>query len=335
MAKKIQKLKPDIVLKNYWSDNEQFADLFNAVLFDGEAVIKADDLEDLDTDESTVLEYMEYAESIQSSRDIIKIQKKSEALGVQFMMYGLENQERIHYAMPMRVMGYDYVAYKKQYDSNSKKYQNSKGMAEDEYMSKMKRTDKFIPVITIVVYYGEEPWDGATSLHGMLNIPSKLINFISDYKMNLIEARENKLTLHNINNVDLFNLLEIIMDNGLSKKEAREKVIEYTRAHKVDKSVVLTVAGATNCNIDYNLLDKKGEADMCTLFEEIAKESENKGRLEGRAEGKAEGKAEGIIRMLKKYNENDSNILIELVSELHISEDMAKVYLNNYNQGIL
>lgn len=335
MAKKIQELKPDIVLKNYWSDNEQFADLFNAVLFDGETIIKADELEDLDTEESTVLENREYAESIQSSRDVIKIQKKSETLGIQFMMYGLENQERIHYAMPMRVMGYDYMAYKKQYDSNSKKRQNSKSMAEDEYISKMKRTDKFIPVITIVVYYGEKPWDGATSLHGMLNIPSKLINFISDYKMNLIEARENKLTLHNINNVDLFNLLEIIMDNGLSKKEAREKVIEYTREHKVDKSVVLTVAGATNCNIDYNLLDKKGEADMCTLFEEIAKESENKGRLEGRAEGRAEGKAEGIIRMLKKYNENDSNILIELVSELHISEDMAKVYLNNYNQGIL
>lgn len=315
------------MLKNYWSDNEQFADLFNAVLFDGETIIKADELEDLDTEESTVLENREYAESIQSSRDVIKIQKKSETLGIQFMMYGLENQERIHYAMPMRVMGYDYMAYKKQYDSNSKKRKNSKGMAEDEYMSKMKRTDKFTPVITIVVYYGEKPWDGATSLHGMLNIPSKLINFISDYKMNLIEARENKLTLHNINNVDLFNLLEIIMDNGLSKKEAREKVIEYTREHKVDKSVVLTVAGATNCNIDYNLLDKKGEADMCTLFEEIAKESENKGRLEG--------KAEGIIRMLKKYNENDSNILIELVSELHISEDLAKVYLNNYNQGIL
>lgn len=28
-------LKPDTVLNNYWRDNEQFADLFNAVLFDG------------------------------------------------------------------------------------------------------------------------------------------------------------------------------------------------------------------------------------------------------------------------------------------------------------
>lgn len=40
MAKKTQDLKPDTVLKNYWNDNEQFADLFNAVLFDGKQVIK-------------------------------------------------------------------------------------------------------------------------------------------------------------------------------------------------------------------------------------------------------------------------------------------------------
>ena len=41
-------LKPDIVLRNYWNDNEQFADLFNAVLFDGKPIIQPDDLEDVD-----------------------------------------------------------------------------------------------------------------------------------------------------------------------------------------------------------------------------------------------------------------------------------------------
>lgn len=46
MAKKTQDLKPDTVLKNYWSDNEQFADLFNVVLFDGRQAIKLDELEE-------------------------------------------------------------------------------------------------------------------------------------------------------------------------------------------------------------------------------------------------------------------------------------------------
>lgn len=73
MSKKIQNLKPDTVLKDYWRDNERFADLFNAVLFDGEPVIQPEELEDVDTEESYVLEHKEYAESIQASRDNIKI----------------------------------------------------------------------------------------------------------------------------------------------------------------------------------------------------------------------------------------------------------------------
>ena len=67
MAKKKQDLKPDTVLKLYWSDNEQFADLFNAVLFDGRQVILPEELEDVDTEESTILEHKEYAESIKAS----------------------------------------------------------------------------------------------------------------------------------------------------------------------------------------------------------------------------------------------------------------------------
>ena len=73
-------------------------------MFDGRQVIKAEELEDVDTEESTVLEHREYAESIKVSRDNIKIQKKSSVYGVQFVLLGLESQEHIHYAMPVRVM---------------------------------------------------------------------------------------------------------------------------------------------------------------------------------------------------------------------------------------
>ncbi len=57
-------LKPDIVVKNYWRNNEQFADFFNAVLFQGKNVIKPDELEELDTEESSILEHKDYAETI-------------------------------------------------------------------------------------------------------------------------------------------------------------------------------------------------------------------------------------------------------------------------------
>ena len=79
MARKMQKLKPDTVLRNYWRNNERFADFFNAVLFDGKQLIKPEELEDRDTEESSILEHREFTESIQASKDNIKIQKKSTA----------------------------------------------------------------------------------------------------------------------------------------------------------------------------------------------------------------------------------------------------------------
>lgn len=188
MARKSQTLKPDTVLKNYWRDNDRFADLFNAALFQGQQIIKPEELEDIDSEESSILEHKDYAESIEASRDNIKIRKRSSENWIEFVMLGKESQKHIHYAMPLRVMGYDYGTYKKQYDDNAAKYTSSQGMASDEYLSRMKQTDRFSPVVTIVVYYSEKPWDGAVTLHEMLQIPKEFAAYVNDYKMILVEA---------------------------------------------------------------------------------------------------------------------------------------------------
>ena len=71
MKKRKPELKPDIVLKNYWRNNEQFADLFNALLFDGKQMIEPEELTDIDSEESLILEHKKYAESVKASRDNI------------------------------------------------------------------------------------------------------------------------------------------------------------------------------------------------------------------------------------------------------------------------
>ena len=320
MPKKTQDLKPDTVLKNYWNNNEQFADLFNAILFGGEQVISPDELEDADTEESSILEHREYAESIKASRDSIKICKKSLTHGVEFVMLGMESQEHIHYAMPMRVMGYDYGTYKKQYDSNAKKYQTKNGMTDDEYLSRMKQADRFTPVITVVVYYGDNPWDGATTLHGMLNIPDKMKPFVNDYKMLLVEARQNNLILHNMTNIAFFDMLKVVLDKSITKNEAKEKVIKYALEHNVDKTVVMPVAGATNRKINYHALSKKGDVTMCTLFDEIEKE------------GKITGEAKGIIETGFDFGLSENDILQRLQNKLNVSLQKAQEYFEMFGK---
>lgn len=288
MPKKKKELKPATVLKDYWRDNEQFADLFNTVLFDGEPVIHPDELEEEDTDESIVTKHKEYARTVEAFRDNIKIRKISSVSGVKFVLLGLEHQEHIHYAMPMRIMGYDYSAYKKQYDRNARRYKSSEGMDKDEYLSRMKRTDRFTPVITVLIYYGEKPWDGALSLHGILDIPERMKPYVNDYKMILVEAGKSRLKLHNMNNVDFFSLLEIMNNKEKTLAEARETAIAYARGHKVERSVMMAVMSAASCNIDYNILEQEGETDMWTIFEETKREGKEEGLIEGRSEGKKE-----------------------------------------------
>lgn len=195
-------------------------------------------------------------------------------------------------------------------------------MTEDEYLSRMRQDDRLIPVITLVMYYGENPWNGAKSLCEMLHIPNEIRPFVNDYKIFLIEARENKPELHNMKNIDLFNLIKILQDKSKSLKEVREKAIDYAREHHVDKSVVMTVAGVANCKIDYNQFNGGG-MDMYAVFEET--------RMEGRIEGLQEG-AKAIIELGFEFGLSENDILQKLQSKLNLSLQEAQECLKPFIQ---
>ena len=221
--------------------------------------------------------------------------KKSTAYGVQLVLLGLESQEHIHYAMPLRVMGYDYATYKKQYNNNARQYkkqsaQQDARLDEHEFLSKMKKTDRLLPVVTIVIYYGEKVWDAATSLHGILDIPAEMAPYVNDYRMLLVEARQNNLYFHNGNNQDLFNLFEILLDQNNSIRDKKEKAIEYTKEH-----------------------------------EETAKE--------GEARGEARGKAEGIIDTCYDLGLPEEDILQRLQVKLDISLQAAQEYIRVFGKS--
>lgn len=110
MTKKRDKVKPDVELKTFWRDNEHFADLCNAVLFHGAMTVKAEDLQELDSDMSGIIFLEEKRESILRTRDVAK----KIAYGMEFMIVGIENQINVHYAMPLRVLLYDGLGYLKQ-----------------------------------------------------------------------------------------------------------------------------------------------------------------------------------------------------------------------------
>ena len=54
--KQVDEIKNDTISKDFWRNNEHIADLFSAVLFGGEQVVKSDNLEEMDTDVSGVMQ---------------------------------------------------------------------------------------------------------------------------------------------------------------------------------------------------------------------------------------------------------------------------------------
>ena len=74
---------------------------------------------------------------------------------------GIENQRKTHYGMPLRVMIYDALGYLKEYQEISRKHREAGDKASaEEFLSGLHKEDRLHPIISIVIYYNEKPWDG-------------------------------------------------------------------------------------------------------------------------------------------------------------------------------
>lgn len=115
--------------------------MFNAVFFDGEQVLKPEDLTEADTDVSSLLKFNGHAETVQKVMDVVK----KTAYGVDFVIWGLENQEKVHYAMPLRHMIGDAFSYMKEYNEIAARNKKDKKFASsDEFLSNLKKQTGFI-----------------------------------------------------------------------------------------------------------------------------------------------------------------------------------------------
>ena len=54
------RIRTDVLLKDFWRVNGRFEDLFNAVIFQGKEVLKAEELQEMDTDMSGVIRFSEH-----------------------------------------------------------------------------------------------------------------------------------------------------------------------------------------------------------------------------------------------------------------------------------
>lgn len=284
--------KKDTVTKAFMRENSVFADAFNYLFFHGEKVIQPERLRELDTMELVQLVVKgkkSSNEAIQKYRDVLKTAVIMEDENADYLLLGIENQTDVHYAMPVRNMIYDALQYGNQVSAIATENAKKKNAAtRAEFLSGFHKADKLRPVITLVVHFGAEPWDGATSLHEMMDFPlEEMRTFIQDYKIHLIDpAAIEPEELEKFST----SLREVLGCIKYSKdKEKLSSFIRNNTRMTLERNAARVIQAITNVTID--LSEETEEVDMCKAIDDMMQDS----RKEGLAEGMEKGKAEGIL----------------------------------------
>ena len=188
----------------------------------------------------------------QKHRDLLKFAAMMQDSHANYVILGVENQMEVHYAMPVRNMVYDALQYDKQVamiaaDNRRNKRFSSETMRNNgEFLSGFLRTDKILPVITLTLYFGTEPWDGPLSLREMYDInDSKLLDFVPDYRVQLIQPMTLSEDDFEKFHTSLREVLQTIK-YSVDAQKLTEYITQNERMHRLDLSaanVINTVAG--------------------------------------------------------------------------------------------
>jgi hypothetical protein len=309
----------DVTLKTFWRDNEHFADLFNATVFNGKQVLKPNKLTEMDTDVSATIQSKSYNESITRNRDVVK--KMSD--GVEFNILGLEIQDKTHYAMPLRTMTYDALGYIKEYNDIKKQHKLNKDSfsSPEEFLSGIDKYDRFHPIITLVLYYGESLWDGPTCLSDMMiSMSNNIKEYFSDYKLNLVQILDSdKYSFYNEDVKDVFYIARSIYNKDI------DAILNKYKTRNVDNEVMKLISVLTATPQIMNLCkpnEQGGKVNMCKAMEELKAEWQNESRNEGINKGIELGidseKVNSIISML------EFGITREQILTRYTKEDLEK-----------
>ena len=169
-----------------------FADVFNQFLYHGRQVIVLEMQVELDTTEIAVPYGADHASvSEQRYRDVAKLLTVMTDGLAAYCMRAVENEEKIHYAVPVKNCLYDAIRLAHQAmmtaASHRKSRQEDVKPSWDEFLSGFWKEDRLLPVATVVVYLGTEEWDGPQSLREMYSDCSEeILRYAMDYRVNLI-----------------------------------------------------------------------------------------------------------------------------------------------------
>ena len=296
-------MENDVLTKEFFSDDERYADLINGLGCDGKQIVRKEDLQELDTQTGILKSSFHRKRERRKikSRDLVR----KTAFGINFAVIGIENQEVIDYALSLRNMSYDVGEYEKQAAKIRKEVRKSgTGLTKGEYLYGFKKDSRLHPVVTFVLYYGKEEWDGALDLHSIIDfegIPEELKKLVQNFRVHVVEVR--KLTDTSMFRTDVRQVFDIIRYSEEPEK-LKELVKKETAYQNMEEDAYDMVAAYMHTEdlVGMKSFHKKkgGKVDMCGAIAGLIAEGKMEGKLEGKLEGEECKLVELVCKKLRK-----------------------------------
>ena len=319
--------KGNAAVREWMSNPIRFSDLYNGIVFQGKQVVLPEELEPAEGETDILLEDNEQkVQEIHRYRDIVMRWKK----GALLVLLACENQEKVHYAMTVRNMLYDSLSYAGQIQQlwKEREKEEKQKMTAPEFLSKWKKDDRLVPVITLVFYYDTEQWDGSTDLHGMLQWgegnQELLREYVPNYRINLVDAG-NLEHLERFQS-DLQEILGMLKCRG-NKKELLDymnKREEYFRNVDEETYQVMREFLHSEKMLKENVerIEGKETVDMCKALDELYND--------GIEQGIERGMIRGTIETMKEFNISMEEAIERISKKFEITKEQAKEEVEKY-----
>ena len=285
-----------------------FADIVNGVIFKGEQRVKPESLRE----SAMRSQYKEEGIMHEQERDVAKYWTDSK---VDIALYGLENQTKVDKVMPLRIMGYDGAAYRKQLlKSEDKERLKEVGVSatEDEDLSAEEVSQKFFPVITLVLYFGtEHKWRKPRCLKDVVKVPEGLDHYVNDYNIHVVNVAW--LTDEEIERFQ--SDFKLVARFFVEKRKGNKDWMKDNKQEIVHVDAILKLLSVMTGDKDYEEIVRNGDAKEVHTMCEVLQYYKNEGRAEGRAEGRVEGKLELAAKMLEKDFSEETILSLGITKE--------------------
>lgn len=325
--------KIDAESRKYLSVNQIFADAFNYLIYDGDQVILPEKLRTVDTTEIAIPYGNNSRVPVQKYRDTMKIWAAMEDEYAVYVLLGGEAQSHVHYAMPVKDMLYDALNYAAQVDEARRSYRKKAGvdktginnavdrgelvfeenqlkirLTAEEFLSGFRKGDKLIPVITAVIYFGPEKWDGPTSIREMVKVPDKrMLRAIPDYFINLIAPAEIDDGDFDKFHTDLGFAMKVIKH----QKDDAVEIIKATDHRKIDRNTAEFLNTVANLNLVYDEAEEEVAVDMCKAMEDYTKKTE----------------IIGAIKVLRSMGTQENEIVAAIIKQFEVTAEYVKALM--------